>query len=142
MDALPVPAPAERPSARDLLATLADRLADRGVRHYRRGGKLLLPAVWRGKTKLTVAVWPGGGWHDAATGEHGALPALLDRLGWTALTDRAALAPAATARPPAALAQQAEQSQQRRRRQAQALYARALSLVHADPRFLAGAAAV
>src|SRR5512134_4179636 len=124
MDAMPSPtsAPAGRtPPDRGLLTALADRLTARGVHCQLRGGKLLLPAVWRGKTKLTVAVWPGGGWHDAATGEHGALPALLDWLGWTALTDRAALTPAAAATDPAALAHQAEQAQQRRRRQAQAL---------------------
>ncbi|HYQ90678.1 MAG TPA: hypothetical protein VES89_01040 [Candidatus Competibacteraceae bacterium] len=88
------------PAETGVLATLAALLDHLGIRYHWRGGKLLLPAVWHGKTKLTVAVWPGGGWNNAARfGEHGTWRELLDRLGIEDPDDRAALARAAATGP-------------------------------------------
>src|SRR5512144_2255193 len=106
-----------------VLATLAALLEQLGLRYQWRGGKLLLPAVWHGKTKLTVAVWPGGGWNNAARfGEHGTWRELLDRLGIEDPADRVALARAAVAFTPERLAEQAHQDRLARLRRAQTLY--------------------
>src|SRR5512135_3877125 len=117
------------PAASGVLATLATLLESLGIRYQWRGGKLLIPAVWHGKTKLTVAVWPGGGWNNAARfGEHGTWRDLLDRLGIEDPEDRAALARAAATVTPARLAEQAQQDRLARLRRAQALYDRAQTL--------------
>src|SRR5512144_3351078 len=116
-------------SASGVLATLAALLEPLGIRYQWRGGKLLMPAVWHGKTKLTVAVWPGGGWNNAARfGEHGTWRDLLDRLGIEDPADRTALARAAATVAPARLAEQAQQDRLARLRRAQALYDRAQTL--------------
>src|SRR5512144_1904402 len=112
-----------------VLPTLAALLEPLGIRYHWRGGKVLMPAVWHGKTKLTVAVWPGGGWNNAARfGEHGTWRELLDRLGIEDPEDRAALARAAAIVTPERLAEQAQQDRLARLRRAQALYDRAQTL--------------
>src|SRR5512147_788526 len=117
------------PAETGLLATLAALLDHLGLRYHWRGGKLLMPAVWHGKTKLTVAVWPGGGWNNAACfGEHGTWRDLLDRLGIEDPADREALARAAATVTPARLAEQAQQDRLARLRRAQAWYERAQTL--------------
>src|SRR5512144_3453818 len=117
------------PSASGVLATLAALLEPLGIRYQWRGGKLLMPAVWHGKTKLTVAVWPGGRWNNAARfGEHGTWRDLLDRLGTEDPEARAALARAAATVTPARLAEQAQQDRLARLRRAQAWYDRAQTL--------------
>src|SRR5512144_1534305 len=108
------------PAETGVLATLAALLESLGIRYQWRGGKVLMPAVWNGKTKLTVAVWPGGGWNNAAGyGEHGNWRALLDRLGVSDPEDRADLKRAASAIDYATLGQREEQERARRIRQAQ-----------------------
>src|SRR5512143_3058748 len=132
----------DRP-APGLLATLAALLDHLGLRYQWRGGKLLMPAVWHGKTKLTVAVWPGGGWNNAARfGEHGTWRELLDRLGIEDPVDRQALARAAAAFTPERLAEQAQQERLARIRRAQTLYERAQTLDTRESQSLCGAARV
>ena len=98
-----------------------------------------MPAVWNGKTKLTVAVWPAGGWNNAAGyGEHGNWRALLDRLGVSDPEDREALERTASAIDYTALGQQEEQERARRIRQAQVLHQRALTLGPQEPEALRG----
>src|SRR5512144_3126754 len=121
------------------LATLATVLAHLGIRYHWRGGKLLMPAVWHGKTKLTVAVWPGGGWNNAARfGEHGTWRELLDRLGIEDPADREALARAAATFTPERLAEQAQQERLARIRRAQTLYERAQTLDTRERSYLQG----
>jgi len=118
------------------LATILDQL---GIPYRLHAGKLLMPAVWNGKTKLTVAVWPAGGWNNAAGyGEHGNWRALLDRLG---VSDPEALEDierAASAIDYATLGQREEQERARRIRQAQVLHQRALTLGPKEPETLRG----
>src|SRR5512144_1144515 len=117
------------PAETGVLATLAALLEPLGIRYQWRGGKLLMPAVWHGKTKLTVAVWPGGGWNNAARfGEHGTWRDLLDRLGIEDPADRTALARAAATVTPERLAEQVQQYRLARLRRAQTLYDRAQTL--------------
>src|SRR5512147_383814 len=128
------------PSETGVLATLAALLDHLGLRYHWRGGKLLMPAVWHGKTKLTVAVWPGGGWNNAARfGEHGTWRDLLDRLGIEDPADRTALARAAATVTPARLAEQAQQDRLARLRRAQAWYDRAQTLDTRERSYLRGA---
>ncbi len=118
------------------LVPILDRL---GIPYRLRAGKLLMPAVWNGKTKLTVAVWPAGGWNNAAGyGEHGNWRALLDRLGVSDPEAREDLERAASAIDYAALGQQEEQERARRIRQAQVLHQRALTLGPAEHDALRG----
>src|SRR5512144_2713216 len=117
------------PAETGVLATLAALLEQLGLRYQWRGGKLLMPAVWHGKTKLTVAVWPGGGWNNVARfGEHGTWRELLDRLGIEDPDERDALARAAATFTPERLAAQARQDRLARIRRAQTLYERAQTL--------------
>src|SRR5512144_1840283 len=128
----------DRP-ALGLLANLATLLESLGLRYQWRGGKLLMPAVWHGKTKLTAAVWPGGGWNNAARfGEHGTWRELLDRLGVEDPADREALARAAATVTPARLAESAQQDRLGRIRRAQTLYARAQTLDTRERSYLRG----
>jgi len=133
--------PGERspPAATGVLATLAALLEPLGIRYQWRGGKLLLPAVWHGKTKLTVAVWPGGGWNNAARlGEHGNWRELLALLGLDQPDDQAALAQAVAQVDREALVQREATERRRRVSQAQAFHRRALSLDQRDNLALSG----
>ena len=146
MDARSAGGAAHSPSGRTpppetgVLTTLAALLDQLGIRYQWRGGKLLMPAVWHGKTKLTVAVWPGGGWNNAARfGEYGNWRDLLDRLGIEDPADREALARAAAAFTPERLAEQAQQERLARIRRAQTLYERAQTLDTRERSYLRGA---
>ncbi|MDQ2696119.1 MAG: toprim domain-containing protein, partial [Pseudomonadota bacterium] len=110
------------------LAVLLDRL---GVPCRRSGGKLRLPAVWRGGSGLNVSVFPGGGWNDFASGEHGNLKALLDNLGVEGL-DRESLEQAAQRLDRRALAEAATLDRQRTLKTVQRLHGRGIPLVWHD----------